>query len=110
MSTRAEFAEYVVEQAGLGERLATRRMFGEYALYCDGKVVGLICDDQLFVKMTPAGRAHAPELPTGAPFPGAKPWLLVETELDERSWLAHLIELTAQALPPPAPPRLRRRR
>jgi len=26
-------------------------MFGEYALYCGDKVVALVCDDQLFVKI-----------------------------------------------------------
>jgi hypothetical protein len=32
-------------------------MFGEYAIYCDGKVVALVCDDQFFLEPTAAGRA-----------------------------------------------------
>ena len=32
-------------------------MFGEYAIYCDEQVVALVCDNQLFVEITPPGRA-----------------------------------------------------
>ncbi|RYD21729.1 MAG: response regulator, partial [Spirochaetia bacterium] len=32
---------------------------GEYGLYLDGRLVALVCDDQLFVKPTVAGRAYA---------------------------------------------------
>ena len=48
MATDASFIEYVREQAGLGDRLGYRKMFGEYALYVDGLVVALVCDDQVF--------------------------------------------------------------
>ena len=27
-------------------------MFGDYGIYCDGKVFGLICDDKFFLKPT----------------------------------------------------------
>lgn len=30
-------------------------MFGEYAIYSNGKVAALVCDDRLFVKPTLAG-------------------------------------------------------
>ncbi len=36
-------------------------MFGEYALYCDQRVVALICDDQVFVKITDPGKAYVGE-------------------------------------------------
>jgi hypothetical protein len=35
---------FIGDQAGLGRRLSFRKMFGEYALYLDGKVVALICE------------------------------------------------------------------
>lgn len=47
-----------------------RKMFGEYALYFDGKVVALVCDDSLFVKDLPPARALLPDAPLGAPYPG----------------------------------------
>lgn len=48
MATDQDFLEYVVEQAEGAGMLSHRRMFGEYALYLDGKVVALVCDNQLF--------------------------------------------------------------
>lgn len=103
MASDLEFAEYVCEQIGLDERISIRKMFGEFAVYCDAKTVALICDNQLFVKMTAGGRAWAPELSEGQPFPGAKPWLLVGSELDDRGWLTELIRITERETPPPRP-------
>ena len=60
MATKPEYAAYVCDQLrGAGE-VAARKMFGEYGLYCDGKVIGLICDNQLFIKRTEAGAALMP--------------------------------------------------
>ncbi|MES2315323.1 MAG: TfoX/Sxy family protein [Patescibacteria group bacterium] len=53
MSTQKETVEFIIEKLGDPKRFAVRAMFGEYALYADGKVVGLICDDQLYVKILP---------------------------------------------------------
>jgi TfoX/Sxy family transcriptional regulator of competence genes len=103
MASDLEFAEYVCEQIGLDERISLRKMFGEFAVYCDGKVVGLICDNQLFVKMTAGGRAWAPELLEGQPFAGAKPWLRVDTELEDRGWLTELVRITEREVPIPKP-------
>ena len=91
--------------AGAGA-IAFRKMFGEYALYCDGKVVALICDNQLFVKPTAAGREKIAELGAvveGAPYPGAKPCFLIDSQLDDQEWMADLIRTTAAALPLPKP-------
>ena len=57
MSTELSFVQYVAEQARLGRRLTWKKMFGEYALYIDGKVVAFACDDSLFVKPAAATRA-----------------------------------------------------
>jgi TfoX/Sxy family transcriptional regulator of competence genes len=54
MASDPDFVDYVREQIGLGDRLTRRRMFGEYALYVDGKVVAFVCDNSLFVKPSPA--------------------------------------------------------
>ena len=75
-------------------------MFGEYGIYCDGKMVAFVCDDQLFVKPTPAGRAYVGEVTEGAPYKGAKPCLVVAGEKwDEADWLTGLIRVSTAALP-----------
>ncbi len=50
MSSDLDFVEFVVDQIEQVGDISYRKMFGEYALYCRGKVIALICDNQLFVK------------------------------------------------------------
>jgi TfoX/Sxy family transcriptional regulator of competence genes len=78
-------------------------MFGEYALYMGRKVVALVCDNQLFLKPTATGRALL-EHPTEAPpYPGAKPYLLIDSALDDRDLLAELFRATERDMPEPKP-------
>ena len=63
MATDRDFVDYVAEQAGLGERLTTRRMFGEYGLYVDGIVVAFCADNSLFLKRVAETAALLDDLP-----------------------------------------------
>jgi TfoX/Sxy family transcriptional regulator of competence genes len=74
-------------------------MFGEYALYSNEKVVGLICDNQLFIKSTSEGRSFAGALTESPPYPGGKPALLIDDRIEDREWLSELIRITERALP-----------
>lgn len=77
-------------------------MFGEYVLYCEGKVVALVCSDALFLKPTPSARARLGREPAHAPYPGAKPHLLVPGEdWDDADELAALVKAVATELPEP---------
>ena len=108
MATDLEFMEFLADQmAGAGE-IAYKKMFGEYAVYCGGKVVALVCDNQLFVKPTAAGRAYVGE-PTEAPaYSGAKNSFLIEDAFEDRDWISELIRITAQELPAPKPKKPKR--
>ena len=115
MATDAGFATFVVEQAGdaaAAGDVRVRRMFGEYALYFGEKVVGLLCDDQLFLKPTEGGRALLERVVEAPPYPGAKPYFLLGDELDDRPLLAALLQRTAAELPEPKPkkPKVKRAR
>lgn len=101
MATEANFVDYVTELAELGERLTHKKMFGEYALYLDGKVVAFACDNSLFVKPSQAAATLAPELPAGAPFPGAKDYIVADALLDEPERLRALLVETSLLLPVP---------
>jgi TfoX/Sxy family transcriptional regulator of competence genes len=72
MATRQDFIQYICEQSGLGARLSNRKMFGEYALYVDGKVVALVCDNSLYVKPTKASETLQVLLATAAALPAPK--------------------------------------
>lgn len=103
MASDLAFIEYACDQLGGAGRITYRKMFGEAAVYCEGKVVALICDNQLFVKPTQAGRAHIGKPVEAPPYPGAKPHFLIDAGLDDRDWLTGLIRSTYAELPAPKP-------
>jgi TfoX/Sxy family transcriptional regulator of competence genes len=103
MASDLSFVEYVRDQISAAGAVSFRKMFGEYALYCDGKVVGLVCDNQLFVKPTASGRASLGKVTEGPPYPGAKPYLLIGDELEDTPVITKLIQLTTSELPLPKP-------
>ncbi|WP_019867488.1 TfoX/Sxy family protein [Methylovulum miyakonense] len=102
MASKQSTVDYILEQTAMAGMVSARKMFGEYAVYCDGKVVALVCDDQLFVKPTAAGKAFIGDIETGCPYPGAKPYLLISgDQWDDGDYLTRLISVTAAALPLP---------
>ena len=105
MSTQVSTIDYLLDQLDRVPDMRTRTMFGEYALYSGDKVVALVCDDMLYVKITPAGREFAGDrYEEGQPYPGAKPWMRIDLDMaEDREWLCELIRLTEEELPQPKP-------
>lgn len=97
--------EFLADQMEGAGAISFKKMFGEYALYCDGRVVALVCDNRLFVKPTPGGRAHVGEPVEAPPYPGAKMYFLIEDAFEDREWISALIRITARELPAPKPKR-----
>ena len=101
MASDKEQLAFVLEQMRGAGVVTAKSMFGEYGIYCDGKIVALFCDNSLFVKPTAAGRAYIGDVTEGAPYPGAKAYFLIEDKIDDRGWMAGLIRATAKELPLP---------
>lgn len=100
MSTQKETVAFILEKLGSLDRFATRAMFGEYALYADTKVVGLICDDQLYVKIMDASKELESMCEKDAPYPGAKLYYLIEeSQLSQISELPDILFAIANSLP-----------
>jgi len=76
-------------------------MFGEYGIYADDKLFGLICDNRVFIKPTKAGRAYIGHVTEMSPFPGAKPCFLIEEKLEDKDWLSELVRISVKELPLP---------
>lgn len=108
MASDLEFVQYVCEQASQQWNVTSRLMFGDYTLYCQGKVVGLVCDNQLFVKPTDAGKDYLGSFEEAPAYPGAKPSLLIQDQIDDGPWLSKLIAITVEALPKPRPKKPRK--
>ncbi len=103
MATSSDFLEYLAEQAGLGGALTFRKMFGEYGVYLDGKVIAFACDNSLFIKASDATAALTAVLPKRPPYPGAKPYPVADELLDDGDALRALLQQTAAAMPAPRP-------
>lgn len=105
MSTQPSTIDYILEQLASAGSVSARKMFGEYGLYCDGKIVALVCDDQFYLKPTPEGRAFLGDAVDEQPaYAGARPSLRIAGERwDDAEWLAELVRVTTAALPLPKP-------
>ena len=103
MAQGLAFVDYVTDQVDDSCKLTHRMMFGGCTLYLDGKVVALICDDQLFVKPTAAGREFIGNVVEAPAYPGAKNSFLIEDQIEDGEWLTNLLTVTAAELPLPKP-------
>ncbi len=101
MSSDLNFVEFITEQLQGSGIITYKKMFGEFAIYCDAKVVGLICNNQFFVKPTESGRKYIGAVNEEAPYKGAKRYFLIEDMLEDRARLSELIAITASELPLP---------
>ena len=97
MATSEQFARYVVDQLGGEPAARCRKMFGDYGVYCGGKFIGCICDDRLYVKMTPAGLDAEPLVRVAPPYPGAKEHFAVDL-IDDAARLRRFVEATCTQL------------
>lgn len=102
MGSSQSTADFMLDQLSQAGPITARKMFGEYGVYLDGKMVAVVCDDQLFIKPTESGRSYIGTPQEVSPFPQAKGWFLMDGEqLEDREWLAQLVRITANGLPPP---------
>lgn len=103
MATTPATIEYILDQLSSLKTVTARKMFGEYALYYQDRVVGLVCNNTLFIKITEQGKQFVgDDYQEGCAYPGAKPSLQINEDLlEDRTWITHLIRVTAEHLPIP---------
>lgn len=102
MATRDDVILHLTGQLRDAGAVRSRKMFGEFALYLDDKVVALVCNDQLFLKPTDAGRNFLGSVEEAPPYPGSKPYFWIdESTWGDSAWLCQLVRVTADALPAP---------
>ena len=104
MASDKKTVDFIVDQTAGAGAVSAKAMFGEYGLYCDGKMVGIIGDNQLFIKPTARGRALAVGAKVVSPFPGARPRLLIDPKhWDDSDWMTELVRISSADLPSPKP-------
>ncbi len=95
MSSDEDFVKFVVEQMEDAGAIRSRKMFGDYVIYCNDKV---------FVKPTEGGRTFIGENIIEAPaYQGANNSFFIEDKFENKEWISELIRITETELPLPKP-------
>jgi len=101
MASEINFVDFVLEQIKNSGEVTAKKMFGEYGIYSDGKLFGLICDNKLFIKPTNSGRKFIGNVVEAPPYEGAKPSFLIEDKIEDSEWLSELVRISLNELPAP---------
>lgn len=99
MASDQNFVDFAMAQIQNTGIISAKKMFGEYGIYSNEKLFGVICDNKLFIKPTEEGAAFIGN-PTEIPaYEGAKPSFLIEEKLEDVKWLSELVKITLRNLP-----------
>ena len=93
MATSPEYAQFVENQFRGLDGFSVRRMFGEYAIYLQGRVLGFLADEQILLQNTPTARKLLPDAELRELFPGSKLFILFADEGN-----AHLLKSVSEAM------------
>lgn len=101
MATTKEFHDYVLEQLQKVGNVTTRRMMGEYCVYYEGKLVGDICDNTLFLKPTESALRLMPDAERGHPYEGSKCLMILVEEVENAELMEKVLSAMYEELPMP---------
>ena len=100
MASNPDFVQYIADQCSGAGEIAVKKMMGDYCIYCDDILFGLICDSNFYLKITEPGKALLKEVILRPPYDGAKDYFYIN-DVDDRDYLVRLIKATVPALPKP---------
>jgi TfoX/Sxy family transcriptional regulator of competence genes len=101
MASDQSFVDYVVEQVRDAGLISAKKMFGEYCLYSDGKPIGLICQNTLYIKKLPVMDELLAGCECDSPYDGAREHYVVDP--DESELLSEAVRLAASVTAVPKP-------
>lgn len=99
MSSDVDFVQYIADQCAGAGTIHFRKIFGDYGIYCDGKIIGLVCDNLFYLKPTDTVSPILQTVDPRPPYDGAKDYFCI-SEIDDRDYLRLLVSETCKALPP----------
>ena len=97
MASNADFVQYIADQCAGAGVITFKKMFGDYGIYCDGLIFGLICDDRFYVKPTEAGRTVLQSVEMRPPYDGAKDYFYI-ADVDDHDFISKLVRETCREL------------
>lgn len=98
-----EFNEYVRESFSMFGDIVIRSMMGGYLVYLNGKLIGDICDKELFLKRTPTSDRLLEDSELRYPYEGSKTLMHVFDRFEDTDLIAELLEGMYAELPEKKP-------
>ena len=98
-----EFNEYVREVFSPAGDIAIRSMMGGYLVYFNGKLIGDICDSELFLKRTPTSDRLLADSELRYPYEESKTLMHVFDRFEDTDLISELLEGMYAELPEKKP-------
>ena len=99
----SEYNEYVREALSAAGDIVIKSMMGGYLVYLNGKLIGDICDNELFLKRTPTSDRMLAESELRYPYEGSKTLMHVFDSFDDKALILELLNGMYADLPDKKP-------
>ena len=99
----SEYNEYVREALSAAGDIVIKSMMGGYLVYLNGKLIGDICDNELFLKRTPTSDRMLAESELRYPYEGSKTLMHVFDGFDDKALILELLKGMYAELPDKKP-------
>ena len=94
-----EFNEYIREVFSAAGDIVIKSMMGGYLVYFNGKLIGDVCDNELFLKRTPTSDRLLADSELRYPYEGSKTLMHVFDRFDNTVLVQELLEGMYAELP-----------
>ena len=94
-----EFNEYVNECFSVAGGIVIKSMMGGYLVYLNGKLIGDICDNELFLKRTPTSDRLLADSELRYPYEGSKTLMYVFDRFEDKALVSELLDGMYTELP-----------
>ena len=98
-----EFNEYVRERLSAAGDIVIRAMMGGYLVYFNGKLIGDICDNELFLKRTPTSDRLLADSELRYPYEESNTLMHVFDRFEDTDLIVELLEGMYLELPEKKP-------
>ena len=99
MATTEAYLTFLLHQLEGISGISSKKMFGEYLIYCNGKPVLTVCDNTVFVKKVPELATVMANAAVGCPYEGAKEHYILD--IDDTALTAQVIATLEPITPLP---------
>ena len=103
----SEYNEYVREALSAAGDIVIKSMMGGYLVYLNGKLIGDICGNELFLKRTPTSDRLLEDSELRYPYEGSKTLMHVFDKLEDTTLIRELLDGMYTELPEKKPKKAR---